>query len=107
MVDPLRTSSADALPAGAPLHAASSELQRVRGQLRALQQRSELHLRALRAIGDGVVTVDRGGRIQFMNPVAAHLCGWREVDAVGRPVEDVLAFSDGCGERIDLRQPKR
>lgn len=105
MVDPLRTPSADALLAGPPLHAASTELQRVRGQLRALQQRCELHLRALRAIGDGVVTVDHGGRIRFMNPVAAHLCGWREDDAVGRQVEDVLAFSDGRGERIDLRQP--
>ena len=48
----------------------------------------------LRSINDGVVAVDSGGRVKFMNSVAEGLTGWLELDAVGMELEDVLTFFD-------------
>jgi PAS domain S-box-containing protein len=42
----------------------------------------------LSSIGDGVITVDREGRIVYMNPVAEMCIGWRSDEALGRNVTD-------------------
>jgi PAS domain S-box-containing protein len=42
----------------------------------------------LSSIGDGVITVDREGRIAYMNPVAEMCTGWRFDEAFGRNVKD-------------------
>jgi PAS domain S-box-containing protein len=44
----------------------------------------------LSSIGDAVIAVDTGGRITFLNPVAAELTGWSEEQALGRPVAEVF-----------------
>jgi len=44
----------------------------------------------LKSIGDGVVTTDTAGRIDFMNTVAEDLTGWREEDAVGKNFREVF-----------------
>ncbi len=44
----------------------------------------------LHSIGDGVITTDRDGRIEYLNPVALSLTGWSSADAVGKPIEEVL-----------------
>jgi PAS domain S-box-containing protein len=44
----------------------------------------------LRSIGDAVVTTDNEGRVTGLNPVAEQLTGWREAEAQGRPVGDVV-----------------
>jgi PAS domain S-box-containing protein len=52
---------------------------------------SEQQLRTtLASIGDGVITCDVGGRIEMMNPVAQELTGWREDEAIGKPLESVF-----------------
>src|SRR5262245_28084615 len=38
----------------------------------------------LQSIGDGVVTTDSEARVQYLNPVASELTGWRPDDAGGR-----------------------
>ncbi|QRN97986.1 PAS domain-containing protein [Archangium violaceum] len=48
----------------------------------------------LRSIGDAVVTTDPNGLVRFINPVASYLCGWRELDAIGQPLERVLRLVD-------------
>ena len=42
----------------------------------------------LSSIGDGVITVDREGRIVYMNPVAEMRTGWRSGEALGRNLKD-------------------
>ena len=46
----------------------------------------------LTSIGDGVVSTDAEGRIIFMNPVAAAICGWKEEAAVGKPIDEVMVL---------------
>ncbi|WP_348268939.1 ATP-binding protein [Edaphobacter paludis] len=52
---------------------------------------SEQQLRTtLASIGDGVITCDIGGKVQMMNPVAVHLTGWSQAEALGQPLERVF-----------------
>jgi diguanylate cyclase (GGDEF)-like protein/PAS domain S-box-containing protein len=44
----------------------------------------------LRSIGDAVITTDRNGRVEFLNPVAEGLTGWSLEDARGKPIEQVF-----------------
>ncbi len=45
---------------------------------------------ALYSIGDAVIVTDSEGRVRQMNPAAERLTGWLEVEAHGRPLEDVF-----------------
>jgi len=52
---------------------------------------NEEKLRAtLLSVGDGVITTDQMGRIQFLNPIAQQLTGWNQQDAFGKQFEDVF-----------------
>jgi diguanylate cyclase (GGDEF)-like protein/PAS domain S-box-containing protein len=44
----------------------------------------------LQSIGDGVVTTDAGSIVDYLNPVAEQLTGWRLEDAMGRSVEEIF-----------------
>ncbi|MGE5384305.1 MAG: PAS domain S-box protein [Betaproteobacteria bacterium] len=44
----------------------------------------------LMSIGDAIVTTDVRGRVEFINPVAERLTGWRQSDIVGRPLAEAL-----------------
>jgi diguanylate cyclase (GGDEF)-like protein/PAS domain S-box-containing protein len=57
---------------------------------------------ALCAIADGIVVVDTGGRITTLNPVAAHLTGYTEAEALGRPLSDIVRFTDAGGRSMDV-----
>ena len=48
----------------------------------------------LQSIGDAVITTDRDGRIDYMNPVAEQLCGWRGDQARGEMLGAVLRLMD-------------
>lgn len=81
------------------------ELARARDELNACRKRSEFSAGALRAMTDGVITVDLHGTISFLNPVASHMIGWPEKEALGRPVTDILVLYDDRGTRIDVLAP--
>jgi len=44
----------------------------------------------LDSIGDAVVATDVEARITRLNPVAEQLTGWTQIEAVGRPIDDVF-----------------
>lgn len=48
----------------------------------------------LRAIGDGVISVDVDGRVILMNNVASKLTGWVESDAIDRLITEVVDLRD-------------
>jgi diguanylate cyclase (GGDEF)-like protein/PAS domain S-box-containing protein len=49
----------------------------------------------LESIGDGVITTDARGRIDYLNPVAEKITGWNENQARGENVDAVLRLQDG------------
>ncbi|GMW06825.1 MAG: hypothetical protein AMXMBFR8_16210 [Nevskiales bacterium] len=44
----------------------------------------------LQSIGDGVVTTDAACRVEYLNPIAEELTGWRLEEAAGRHIDDVF-----------------
>jgi PAS domain S-box-containing protein len=46
----------------------------------------------LASIGDGVMTTDGAGRVEFMNQVAESLTGWHAADAQGMPLKSVMSI---------------
>lgn len=48
----------------------------------------------LASIGDGVITTDAGGRVEYMNPVAEKLTGWSTSDAAGKPLGEVFRIEN-------------
>ncbi len=48
----------------------------------------------LRAVGEGIISTDTEGRVLSMNPAAEHLTGTRQLDVVGRSVEDVFKLDE-------------
>src|SRR5882724_1379754 len=56
----------------------------------------------LQSIGDGVITTDARSTIDYINPVAEQLTGWRLEDAMGKPVEEVFrAFHEETCEPLE------
>jgi len=62
-------------------------LYRAEADLRASVER---HAITLKAIGDAVIATDSQGRVELLNPVAEQLTGWSQVEAAGRPLEEVF-----------------
>ncbi len=44
----------------------------------------------LQSIGDGVITTDARSRVEYLNPVAEQLTGWRLDDAQGRAIDEIF-----------------
>ena len=46
----------------------------------------------LQSIGDGVITTDADGRVDYINPVAQDLTGWETRSAHGEPIESLMTL---------------
>jgi len=44
----------------------------------------------LQSIGDGVITTDADGTVEYVNPVAEELTGWKVDDASGRSLDEIF-----------------
>jgi diguanylate cyclase (GGDEF)-like protein/PAS domain S-box-containing protein len=65
----------------------------------ALRQEKEKAQVTLAAIADGVIRIDRAGIIEYLNPAAEKLTGWRHGEAVGRPLTSIyVTFSEGSSQ---------
>lgn len=80
----------------------SDELAATREKLRQCRESHELNLSALCAIAEGIVIVDNAGRITCLNPVAAHLTGWKEHETLGRELGSAIRFTDHQGRALDV-----
>ncbi|MFZ5785493.1 MAG: PAS domain S-box protein [Acidobacteriota bacterium] len=60
---------------------------RIQEQLQASEARYAV---TLLAIGDAIISTDRGGRVDVLNPVAERLTGWTQEEARGRPLSEVF-----------------
>ena len=56
----------------------------------ALEREKERLAVTLRSIGDGVITVDTEARVVLLNRVAEELCGYRQQEAAGLPLDQVF-----------------
>ena len=79
------------------------------GLYREAERRAEAAL-ALAYVGDGVVLLDREGRVRFWNSAAAAITGAREEDALGRRPAEVLPAWEQLtrlAELADATAPER
>ena len=54
----------------------------------------------LSSIGDGVIATDEASRVTMLNGVAEELTGWKDHEAAGRPIDEVLLLVNE-----DTREP--
>ena len=59
-----------------------------------IRQEKELAQVTLQSIGDAVITTDWAGRVQYINPVAEKLTGWKTLEARGRVLPEVFQIID-------------
>jgi len=55
----------------------------------------------LNSVGDAVITTDTEGKITFINPTAAELCGLGDNEACGRELSEVFNLFDENNERLN------
>ena len=72
-------------------HRAITELGRSEA---ARHREKELAEVTLHAIGDGVITTDAEGRVEYMNPAAEQYTGWSSGEARGQPLDAVYRVVD-------------
>ena len=70
----------------------------------ALYQERERALITLHSIGDGVITTDADGRVEYMNPVAEEVTGWSCGEAQGYPLGKVFLLVDETS-RAEVESP--
>ncbi|MGE5170217.1 MAG: EAL domain-containing protein [Rudaea sp.] len=68
-----------------------SDRKHAEAQTREQKERAQV---TLAAIADAVVTVDTSGRVDYMNPVAERLTGWRDEEAHGIELSSIFALLD-------------
>jgi diguanylate cyclase (GGDEF)-like protein/PAS domain S-box-containing protein len=98
-----RTSgAASAKPRPGRVERLEAELKEARERLRECRASFRRSNSALCAIADGIVVVDTAGRITTLNPVATHLTGYTEAEALGRPLSEIVHFTDAGGRSLDV-----
>ncbi len=92
---------------GKPAILASAEDTSARRELAiGMQRLSDRAQRTLESIGDGVITTDPQGKIEFMNAAAEQLTGFELGSARGKRLGEIVSLVDEV-ERKPLRDPVR
>lgn len=56
----------------------------------------------LNSIGDAVVACDAEMRVTYLNPIAEDMTGWRNQEAIGRQVDEIVQLIDLASEHAPL-----
>jgi diguanylate cyclase (GGDEF)-like protein/PAS domain S-box-containing protein len=64
---------------------------RKRAETRVFEEKERAQV-TLQSIGDGVITTDADGKIDYINPVAQDLTGWDMRGARGKPVSEIMTI---------------
>jgi len=59
-----------------------------------LRKQERLFSAILHSVNDGIVATDVDLKVSFMNPVAEEIIGWREAEAQGKPVSEIISLLD-------------
>lgn len=66
------------------------------------EQQRRLTYQTLSSVGDAVITTDRQARVSFMNSIAEQLTGWKNSEAAGKPVTDILRIThETTGDEVE------
>ncbi len=77
--------------------AANRAREQAEAHARSASQAREFSQATLEAVVDAVIATDTEGRIEYINPVATSLTGVTEAEALGRPIDEVVALYDRSG----------
>jgi diguanylate cyclase (GGDEF)-like protein/PAS domain S-box-containing protein len=80
------------------LFAATEMMPVATGIFPAVRQDSRAQL-ALDSVGEGILTTDAQGRIEYMNRIAEELCGTSAAEAAGKTFGEVVSFVDDQDRR--------
>ncbi|MCK9462866.1 MAG: PAS domain S-box protein [Proteobacteria bacterium] len=80
------------------IEAAQQYLLKVQAETNEQLQQTNITLRdseeklavTLKSIGDAVIATDAEGRVELLNPVAEHLTGWTQAEAMGRQLGEIV-----------------
>jgi diguanylate cyclase (GGDEF)-like protein/PAS domain S-box-containing protein len=76
-----------------------TERKRAEQQFYDEKERAEV---TLQSIADAVITTDRAGTVDYLNPIAEKMTGWPSDEACGRNVTDIVKLvKDGTHEAIE------
>ncbi len=70
-------------------------LTKVRQTANSLFKQKELAEVTLHSIGDAVITTDAAARVEYLNPIAEQMTGWKTSEAAGKPLADVCVLVNG------------
>jgi diguanylate cyclase (GGDEF)-like protein/PAS domain S-box-containing protein len=79
-------------PYGHQIYAAARDITEHIQMEEVLFLEKEKYRSTLLSIGDGVISVDKNQKIDFMNQVAYELTGFSEAEAIGQPFEDIFTI---------------
>ncbi len=79
--------------------------ERKRAETRVFEEKERAQV-TLQSIGDGVITTDAEGRVDYINPVAQDLTGWDMRSASGRSIDEIMTIVNE-NTRATLDNPVR
>lgn len=67
-----------------------------------IEQEKKFFQATLISVGDGVISCDNLGKVQFLNPVAERMTGWTQKEAQGLQIEEVFnIYNESTGEKSE------
>ncbi|NJD53442.1 MAG: response regulator [Candidatus Methanoperedens sp.] len=79
--------------------------QKLKESEKSLREKNQWLTAVIESVGDAVIATDPDGSIRLMNPIAEALTGWKQNDAIGKPLTCV--FNIISETNIKLEDPVR